>query len=100
MAYRPATGRRAKVDKKPKTVRAIMRRHLRLEGKTMVDLAPVWDMRDTSVWRRFYDTKRAMSPQYIDSFIDFLKLDDFDAYELRLAGAIEAGWQLHKGQPL
>ena len=36
----------------------------------------------------------------LDRIIDGLKLDDFDAYELRLAGAIEAGWQLHKGQPL
>ena len=93
MAFRQATGRKIEVEKHPKTVRALMRRHLREEGKLIIDLCPIWDMHENSVYRRFYD-KRPYSPQYIESFIEFLKLDEFDATELRLLGAIEAGWKL------
>lgn len=95
MAFRPATGRKIEVEKNPKSVRAVMRRHLREEGKLIIDLCDPWNMHKNSVYRRFYD-KRAYPPQYIEAFIQFLKLDDFDATELRVLGAIEAGWDLRK----
>jgi chromatin segregation and condensation protein Rec8/ScpA/Scc1 (kleisin family) len=81
VAFRQATGRKITVRKNPKTARDIMRRHLREEGKRIVDLCEVWDM-------------RPMKPQMIDAFIELLKLDHEDATELRLFAAIEAGWQL------
>ena len=93
MSYRPSTGRKITVKRNPKTARDVMRRHLREEGKRIVDLCPVWDMIPQSAYRRFYD-KRPMTPQMIDSFIEFLRLDTEDASELRLFAAIEAGWQL------
>lgn len=93
MSYRPSTGRKITVKKSPKTARDLMRRHLREERKRIVDLCPVWDMHANSAYRRFYD-KRPFTPQMIDSFIEFMRLDDFDARELRLLAAIEAGWQL------
>lgn len=93
MAFRPATGRKIAVEKRPKSVRAVMRRHLREEGKRIVDLAPVWDMSENSVYRRFYDD-RPMQPQHIESFAAFVKLDDLDARELYHLGALEAGWRI------
>lgn len=93
MAFRPATGRKIKVEKNPKSLRAVMRRHLREEGLRIVDLSPVWDMHNNSTYRRFYDN-RPFPPQYVEAFIQLLQLDNFDAMELRLLGAIEAGWQL------
>lgn len=93
MAFRQSTGRKITVKKNPKTTRDIMRRHLREEGKRIVDLCEVWDMHPSSAYRRFYD-KRPMKPQMIDAFIELLKLDHEDATELRLFAAIESGWQL------
>lgn len=93
MSFRQSTGRKITVKKNPKTARDIMRRHLREEGKRIVDLCAVWDMHPTSAYRRFYD-KRPMTPQMIDGFVELLKLDHDDASELRLFAAIEAGWQL------
>ena len=94
MSFRPSTGRKITVKRNPKTVRDIMRRHLREEGKRIVDLCPVRDMHANSAYRRFYD-KRPMTPQMIDAFIALLRLDHEDASELRLFAAIEAGWQLN-----
>lgn len=94
MSARPATGRKITVKKRPITLRDVMRRHLREEGKTIAALSKVWDMHPTSCYRRFYD-KRPYPPQYVDSFIEWLRLDEFDAQELRLLGAIEAGWQIN-----
>lgn len=96
MAYRAATGRKIAVKRNPKTARDVMRRHLREEGHTIAALARVWDMHPTSAYRRFYEPERPLSPQYIEAFIEWLKLDDFDAYELRYLGAIESGWQIDK----
>lgn len=93
MSFRPSTGRKITVKKNPKTVRDIMRRHLREEGKRIIDLCPAWNMHENSAYRRFYDT-RPMTPQMIDSFAELLKLDSEDTNELRLFAAIEAGWQL------
>jgi len=93
VSFRPSTGRKIKVKKNPKTVRDIMRRHLREEGKRISDVSAPWNMHVNSAYRRFYD-KRPMTPQMIDSFIEFLHLDQEDATELRLYAAIECGWQL------
>lgn len=100
MAFRESTGRKITVQKNPKDVRAILRRHLREEGKTIGgDLSKAWGMTANSAHRRFYAEgskrrTRALTPQMIDAAIEMLRLDEFDAQELRLQGAIEAGWRL------
>ena len=99
MSFRPSTGRTITVEPNPKTTRALLRRHLKEERKRIIDLSPVWGMHDNSTYRRFYDA-RPFTPQMIDSAITYLRLDDFDAHELRRLGAIEAGWQLNKGAHL
>lgn len=101
MAYRESTGRKITVQKNPKDVRAILRRHLREEKKTIAgDLARAWNMHPTSAHRRFYSdrSKRGgapFTPQMIDAAVEMLGLDEFDAHELRLQGAIESGWQIN-----
>lgn len=101
MLRRPVVvGRRLAVPSNPKTTRALIRRHLALDKKTIThDLSAILGMREQSA-KALMTKQFPLAPQHIDRIIDGLKLDDFDAYELRLAGAIEAGWQLHKGQPL
>ena len=100
MAYRAAGGRPIQAPKGGiRTARDLMRRHLREERLRIRDLCPVWDMHENSVYRRFYD-HRPFAPQLIDAFVERVKLDEFDAYELRLQAAIEAGWQLNKGAKL
>lgn len=93
---RYAAGRRIKVPNSVKTVRDMLRRHLKEEGRTQGSLATVWDMKPDTVKRMFWDRKRPFAPQHIDAFIEALKLDEFDAMELRWQAAIEAGWQLDK----
>lgn len=100
MAFRPSCGRPIKAPKGGvRTARDLMRRHLREERLTIRSLCPTWNMHENSVYRRFYD-KRPFTPQMIDGFIELAKLDEFDAYELRLQAAIEAGWQLNTGAKL
>lgn len=94
MAYRAAGGRPIKVAKNPKTVRALMRRHLREEKKNIKDLVVPWKVYPTTVYTYFYKNAKPLPPQLVDAFIEFLKLDEFDAMELRWLGAIEMGWQL------
>lgn len=85
---------------RPKTVRDIIRRHLALDRLSIKgDLANMLGMHPVSA-AALMGKKYAIAPQYIDRFITEMKLDEFDAHELRLAGAIEAGWQLHKGRRL
>lgn len=89
-------GRKIKVKKSPRSVRDIIRRHLREEGKTIVhDLAKWWQMHPRSAYRLMYKHERTFTPTYIEAVIAGLKLDEFDANELRLLAAIEAGWQLN-----
>lgn len=100
MAFRASCGRPIQAPKGGvRTARDLMRRHLREERMHIKDLCPVWDMHENSAYRRFYDS-RPFTPQMIDGFVELLKLDEFDAYELRLQAAIEAGWQLNKGAKL
>lgn len=93
---RYAAGRRVKVPRYVKTVRDIMRRHLFEGSVDMKDLAGPFDMQVGTVKRLFWDKSRPLSPQYIDAFVEFMGLDEFDAQELRWQGSIEAGWQLDK----
>ena len=96
MSFRPATGRKIQVKWTPRTSRDLIRRHLREEGKTIVrDLASWWDMHPNSAYRRMYDKRRPMTPGYIEAVIEGCKLDEFDANELRILGAIEAGWNIN-----
>ena len=88
MAFRPSCGRRIQAVRGVRTARDLMRRHMREEGKRIIDLCPVWNMHENSVYRRFYEA-RPFTPQMIEGFIELLKLDEFDAYELRLQAAIE-----------
>lgn len=60
----------------------------------MKDLGPYWNIQHGSVKFVFWK-KTPLPPQYVDAFIEALRLDEFDAAELRLQAAIEAGWQLH-----
>ena len=77
-----------------KTVRSIIREHLRYAGLTIKhDLARMLGI--TPVGAASLMTKKhPLAPQHIDVFIEAMKLDEFDALELRLRGAIEAGWQV------
>ena len=43
---------------------------------------------------RYSKSPRPMSSQYIDAFVEFLKLDDFDATELHRQAAREAGYKI------
>lgn len=96
MSFRPATGRKLTVVKRPKSTRDLIRRHLREEGKTIGrHLAAWWDMHPNSAYRRMYDKRRPFTPAYIEAVVEGLQLDDFDANELRVLGAIEAGWNIN-----
>lgn len=95
MSFRPSTGRKITVKKLPVTVRDLLRRHLREERLQIVPhLAAAWDMHPTSAYRRMY-SKNPFTPQMVDAAIELLRLDEFDANELRVRGAIESGWQLN-----
>jgi hypothetical protein len=93
---RYAAGRRVAVPATVRKVRDLIRRHMREEGRDMGSLAAVWNVKRETV-KTIMHHGRPLSPQYVDAFIEALKLDEFDALELRFQGALEAGWQL---QPL
>ncbi|WP_017907434.1 hypothetical protein [Xanthomonas sp. SHU 199] len=88
-------GRPIRVPLGKVSVRQILRRHLREEGHRIIDLCVPWKCRPQSVYNAFFD-KRPFSPSHIDAAIQFLGLDEFDANELRLLGAREAGWHIDK----
>lgn len=96
---RYAAGRRVRVPPQVRSVRDILRRHLRDEGYNQTDLHKAWAVKPETV-KTIFMHGRPLSPQYIDAAIEFFKLDDFDAMDLRLQGAIEAGWQISKLRPL
>jgi len=74
-------------------VRQPLRRHLREEGRRMQDLSRPWQCAPRKVYDMFCDG-RPFSAPHIDAGIERLGLDDFDATELRLLGAREAGWNI------
>ena len=95
MAYRKNPGGRPLVyPKDPKTPRDLMRRHLREEGKRQKDFAAHLDVGHSAVTDYFCRKGRAMPPGIIDAFIEWLELDEFDALELRIRGAMATGWQI------
>lgn len=98
MAYRTSrnpTGRGIKVKKTPKDVRDLIRRHLKEEGLQIGrDLAKWWGVHPHTAYRRMYDFRRPFTPTYIEQAIEGLGLDEFDANELRLFGARDAGWAI------
>src|SRR5690606_24940225 len=86
-------GRPIRVPRTVNSVRAILRRHLHEEGRRMQDLAEPWQCKKVTVYGVFHDA-RPISPQHIDAAIAWLQLDEFDAAELRVQGAREAGWKI------
>ncbi|QIN95292.1 hypothetical protein DLP3_129 [Stenotrophomonas phage vB_SmaS_DLP_3] len=91
---RYAAGRRIVVPKKVKSTRDVMKRHLREEGIGYDALAVAWNMKSAEYVKHRIWRKTPLSPQYIDAFIELVKLDDRDALELRFLAAVEAGWQI------
>lgn len=78
----------------PRTLRDMIRRHLREEGKTIWgDMARAWNIKPQSASRRMF-RGYVMSPAHVEAVIDLLQLDEFDAAELMLQGAREAGWRV------
>ncbi len=79
-----------------RTVRTVLREHLREEKKDITnDLSGWWNIQPKSAQRLMYKTSRRLTPQHIEIVIEKLKLDEFDANELWLLAAIEAGWQIN-----
>lgn len=98
MAYRKPTGRPIRVQNSKvglPTARDLIRKHLRQEGRMVKDLAKAWNVVPVSAYRIMYTPSRPLSPQYVDAVIDMLRLDDFDATQLRLRAANEAGWNIN-----
>lgn len=93
-------GRRLVVPTRVRTVRDKIREYLAFEHLTIKhDLSRMLGI--SPVGAASLMTKRfPLAPQHIDAIVDGLRLDEFDAHELRLMGAIEAGWQLHIGEHL
>lgn len=92
---RAVGGRPIRVPPGKDTVRAILRRHLKEEGRRMQDLADAWGCKKGNVYDYFWSQK-PFSPAHIEASIALLELDEFDAAELRLLGAREAGWKIEK----
>ncbi|UIX76787.1 hypothetical protein ABFO19_09095 [Xanthomonas citri pv. glycines] len=86
-------GRPIRVPVGKATVRQLLKRHLREEGKRMHDPAEPWQCCKQNVYDRFCSAC-ALAPGHIEAAITFLRLDEFDAAELRLLGAREAGWAI------
>lgn len=74
------------------TARDLLRRHLHEARQDLKFLAGPWQCKAFSVWRVFQRTERPLQPEHVDRAIAALQLDEFDANELRLAAAREAGW--------
>ncbi len=59
----------------------------------MKHLAPAWGVSVHTVYALF-NVSRPLPPQHVEASIAHLGLDEFDANELRLLAAREAGWQI------
>ncbi len=77
------------------TAREIIRRHLHEAGHPLTFLADAWSCQEFSVYRVFQRTERHLQPHHVEGAIRALQLDDFDANELRLAAAREAGFKIN-----
>lgn len=76
------------------TARDLVRRYVHEAGQTLSVLAAAWNCQPFSVWRVFQRTDRPLQPHHVEGAITALQLDEFDANELRLRAAREAGWQI------
>ncbi len=76
------------------TARDTLRRHLHEARHDLKWLAGVWGCQAFSVWRVFQRTDRHLQPHHVELAITALELDEFDANEIRLIAAREAGWQI------
>lgn len=76
------------------TARDMLRRHLHDAGRNLDSLTAAWGCQRFSVWRVFQRTERPLQPHHIEGAIAALSLDEFDANELRLRAAREAGWRI------
>jgi len=76
------------------TARDTLRRHLHEARHDLKWLAAAWGCKTFSVWRVFQRTDRPLQPHHIEGAITTLQLDEFDANELRLRAAREAGWKI------
>ncbi len=59
----------------------------------MMELVYAWNCSRGHVYDLFY-LDRPLAPAHVEGAIRILKLDDFDANELRLVAAREAGWMI------
>lgn len=79
---------------KPRTARELLRRHLREEGMTISgDLARAWGVRQEYARKAMTRTCHALPAARIEAAIVLLRLDEFDANELRRAAAWDAGYR-------
>lgn len=76
------------------TARDMLRRHLHESRRDLKWLADVWGCKSFSVWRVFQRTDRALQPRHVELAITAMELDEFDANEIRLTAAREAGWKI------
>ncbi len=74
------------------TARELIRRYLHEAGQELQSLADAWGCKRVNVWRAFDRKERNLCPHHIEGTIKALQLDEFDANELRLRAAQEAGW--------
>jgi len=86
-------GRPIRVERGKATVRNLLRRHIREEGRRLQGLAEPWQCTRSTVYGAFCNG-HPFSPQHIEAAIAWLGLDEFDANELRIRGAREAGWSI------
>lgn len=76
------------------TARDLVRRHVHEDRKSLACLATAWGCKEFSVWRVFQRIDRPLQPHHIEGVITALQLDEFDANDLRLRAAREAGWNI------
>ncbi len=76
------------------TVRDTIRRHMHEAGRNLDSLSAVWGCKKFSVWRAFQRIDRPLQPHQVEGVIETLHLDEFDANDLRLQAAREAGWKI------
>lgn len=77
----------------PTTTRQIIKRHFREEGVRLNTLTGPWRCTSHNVYSTLCRS-RPLAPGHIEGAIAILGLDEFDANELRLQAAREAGWQI------
>ena len=79
----------------PRTARAIIREHLRFAKKDIHnDLSAMLGVSKQYAGCLMRRRGYAIVPERIEQVIAGLQLDEFDANELRLVAAREAGWQI------